>query len=392
LRVIGVVTVGRSDYGIYLPLLRRIEQDPNLDLQLFVSGMHLSPEFGLTVQTIERDDFTIVERVEMLLSSDTPESIAKSMGLGTSGFAQAFARSRPDILFVLGDRFEMHAAALAALPFKIPLAHIHGGELTTGAMDDSLRHSITKLSHLHFVSTEEYARRVRQLGEEPWRIFKTGALSLDHLKSIKLQSCEELESEVGLCLKPPPLVITYHPVSLEYERTPEQVRELLDSLGEFDLPMVFTLPNADPSGRIVMEMIRGFVRDAPAAVLVENLGTEKYFSLMAASAAMVGNSSSGLIEAPSFELPVVNIGNRQKGRVRAGNVIDVGNSKSEIVHGIQKALDLGFKKTLRGLVNPYGEGAAAEMIVRFLEKTDVEGCLIPKSFADLSTSEKEGVR
>ena len=219
MRTIGVVTVGRSDYGIYLPLLRKIREDPHLQLHLIVAGMHLSPEFGLTVKNIEADGFETNERVEMLMSSDTPGGIAKSMGLGTIGFAESYARFRPDILLVLGDRFEMHAAALAALPFKIPVAHIHGGEITEGAIDDALRHSITKLSHLHFVSTQEYAHRVLQLGEEPWRVIISGAPSLDNLHNIKLLEREQLETHTGLRLGGNPLLVTYHPVTLEYEQT-----------------------------------------------------------------------------------------------------------------------------------------------------------------------------
>ncbi len=240
MRTIGVVTVSRSDYGSYLPVLREIREDPGLKLHLIVSGMHLSPEFGLTARAIEADGFEINDCVEMLLSSDTPEGISKSMGLGLIGFAQSYACFRPDILLVLGDRFEMHAAALAALPFKIPVAHIHGGEITEGAIDDALRHSITKLSHLHFVSTEEYARRVIQMGEEPWRVIVSGAPSLDNLFNLALLERQELQARFGLFLERDPLLVTYHPVTLEYEQTEWQVNELLAALQAFDLPVVFT--------------------------------------------------------------------------------------------------------------------------------------------------------
>ncbi len=384
LKTIGVVTVGRSDYGIYLPILRRIDATKELDLRLFVSGMHLSPEFGLTVRVIERDGFPIAARVEMLLSSDTPEGIAKSMGIGLIGFAQAFSSARPDILLVLGDRFEMAAAALAALPFKIPVAHIHGGELTRGATDESLRHSITKLSHLHFVSTEEYARRVEQLGEEPWRITVSGAPSLDNIQTVSLPSSEELKRRYNLKLEPPPLLVTFHPATLQYERTEEQVTELVGALLEIDMPMVITMPNADTSGRIIIRKMKEFADRNDHVHVVDNLGTEDYFGLMSVSAAMVGNSSSGIIEAASFKLPVVNIGNRQEGRVRGANVIDVNNRWGDIAGGIRKAMSIEFKEGLKNLTNPYLRGNASELIVEKLVTTPLDDALMAKKFYDLA--------
>lgn len=384
-RTIGVVTVGRSDYGIYLPILRKIQEEPDLTLYLIVAGMHLSPEFGLTVQMIETDAFEIAERVEMLLSSDTPEGIAKSMGLGMIGFAQAYARFRPDILLVLGDRFEMHVAVVAALPFKIPVAHIHGGEVTEGAIDDALRHSITKLSHLHFVSTQEYARRVVQMGEEPWRVVVTGAPSLDNLRTLKLLSLGELGNRFGLRLARPPLLVTYHPVTLEYERTEWQVKELLRALEAFDLPIVFTAPNADTNRRVITRMIEEFIKGHPSAWLVPNLGSQGYFSTMACAAAMVGNSSSGIVEAPSFGLPVVNVGIRQQGRVRSANVIDVGYDRNEIITGIRQAIAPEFRARLRSLRNPYGDGRASDVIVKHLSETVLDEHLIIKRFADART-------
>ncbi|MBI4280136.1 MAG: UDP-N-acetylglucosamine 2-epimerase (hydrolyzing) [Armatimonadetes bacterium] len=382
MRTIGVVTVGRSDYGIYLPILREIQEQPDLRLHLMVSGMHLSPEFGLTVEVIEADGFVIGDRVEMLLSSDTPEAIAKSMGLGTIGFAQAYARCRPDILVVLGDRFEMHAAALAALPFKIPIAHIHGGEITEGAIDDALRHGLTKLAHLHFVATEEYARRVRQMGEEPWRVVVSGAPSLDNLGGITLLEPQDLAARYGLPLDEPPLLVTYHPVTLEYEQIEWQVRELLGALETFDLPVIFTRPNADTGGRIIARLIREYIEARPGARLEDTLGTQAYFSMMAAAAVMVGNSSSGIIEAPSFGTPVVNIGSRQAGRIRAPNVIDVGYERGEIAVAIRRALSPEFRRSLQGMKNPHGDGHAAEVIVRRLREVSLDRRLIVKRFVD----------
>ncbi len=384
MRNITVVTVGRSDYGIYLPLLRKIQADPDLRLRLIVSGMHLSPEFGRTIKTIQEDDFEIIDQVEMLLSSDSPEGISKSMGLGSIGFAQSYARFRPDVLVVLGDRFEMHAAVLAALPFKIPVAHIHGGEVTQGAIDESLRHSITKLSHLHFVSTPEYAQRVIQLGEEPWRVFVSGAPGLDNLKNLNLLNRDVLSSRYLLRIKDDPfLLVTYHPVTLEYEQTEWQFGELLAALDECDMPVIFTAPNADTGGRKINSMIMDFLEDHRSAQIVENFGTQAYFSIMAEASAMVGNSSSGIIEAASFHLPVVNIGTRQQGRVRGENVIDVKYGREHVVAGLRKTLTPNYRSKIMSFPNPYGSGNASEKIVEELKKVELDERLIIKKFYDL---------
>jgi UDP-N-acetylglucosamine 2-epimerase (non-hydrolysing)/GDP/UDP-N,N'-diacetylbacillosamine 2-epimerase (hydrolysing) len=385
MRHITAVTVARSDYGIFLPVLRRLRDDPDIQLHLIAAGMHLSPEFGLTIRAIEADGLPIDDRVEMLLSSDSPEGIAKSMGLGTIGFAQVYGRRRPDILLTLGDRAEMHAAVIAALPFKIPVAHIHGGEISLGAIDDALRHSMTKLSHLHFVATERCARRVVQMGEESWRVTVSGAPALDNVKQMTLLSASELETRFEIKLDPPPLIVTLHPVTLEYEHTEHYVAELLAALEEVDLPIVFTKPNADTNGRIALQMVEEFVRDHPRAFLVDNLGTQAYFSLMNVAAAMIGNSSSGLIEAPSFRLPVVNIGTRQQGRCRAANVIDVGYESREILQGIRRALTAGFRAELRHLVNPFGNGNAAEIIVHRLKEVPLDDRLLRKQFYEVDT-------
>ena len=384
MRTIGVVTSSRADYGIYLPILRRLSKEPGLETRLFVTGMHLSPDFGRTVEAIEADGFAIQQRVEMLLASDTPEAIAKSMGLGTIGFAQAYSRWRPDMLVVLGDRFEMHAAAVAAVPFKIPIAHIHGGEVTEGAIDDVFRHSMTKLSHLHFVSTEVYAKRVIQMGEEPWRVTVTGAPSLDNLNGFVPIALKELEALVGMALPEGGfLLVTFHPVTLEYERAGEQADALLAALASAAIPIVFTLPNADTAGRVIRERILSFVGRTPTARAVESLGTRGYFSLMARAAAMVGNSSSGLLEAPSFHLPVVNIGTRQRGRLRAGNVLDCGSTQDEIVIALAKALSPKFTLSLSDVVNPHGDGDAAERITAALKDVSLDARLVAKRFLDI---------
>jgi UDP-N-acetylglucosamine 2-epimerase (non-hydrolysing)/GDP/UDP-N,N'-diacetylbacillosamine 2-epimerase (hydrolysing) len=384
----GVVTVGRSDYSIWLPILRRIKQDPGLDLRLMITGTHMAQEFGKTVEAIREDGFLVDDRIELSVFADTPEGIAHSMGRCTVGFSERFARYRPDWLLVVGDRFEMHAAALAALPYKIPVAHIHGGELTQGAMDDALRHSLTKLSHLHFVATETYARRVAQLGEEPWRITVSGAPSLENLKTLRLLTRQELGARLGFRIDEPPLLVTFHPVTLEYEQTDAQVGALLESLRGIGRPMIFTMPNTDTSYRTVARQIRAFAQEQPRAWFVENLGTQAYFSMMGIAAAMVGNSSSGIVEAPSLALPVVNIGTRQQGRVRAANVIDTGYAAGEIRAAIEQALRPEFRERLAGLENPYGGGSASELIVDKIKQTPVDDRLLKKQFVDLQPSAK----
>jgi UDP-hydrolysing UDP-N-acetyl-D-glucosamine 2-epimerase len=387
LRTIGVVTTGRADYGIYRPVLDAIRSRPDMRLGLFVTGMHLSPEFGMTVRAIEADGYPIVERVEMLLSSDSPAGIAKSMGLGTLGFAGAYAHWRPDLLLVLGDRFEMHAAVVAALPLLIPVAHVHGGESTQGAIDEALRHAITKMSHLHFVATEEYARRVRQLGEEPWRVTVSGAPALDNLKTVPLLSREELAAQFGLRLHEGFLLVTYHPVTLEYENTEGQTAELLAALDSSQRPVLFTMPNADTRGRSIRQSILRFVEEHTASQAVENLGVQGYFSVMSQAAAMVGNSSSGIIEAPSLELPVVNIGSRQQGRITAANVIHVACQKEDILRGIRRATSPEFRAGLRDLVNPYGDGNAAGRIVDRLHDVPLDERLLRKRFCDFQPAD-----
>ncbi len=383
MRTVAVVTVGRSDYSIYLPVLRALQSHPALSLRLIASGAHLSPEFGLTVTRIEEDGFSVDDRVETLLSSDTPQGTAKSIGLGVIGFGQVYSRARPDILLVLGDRFEMYAAALAALPFGIPVAHIHGGELTQGAIDDALRHSMTKLSHLHFTSTVTYARRIEQLGEEPWRVVVTGAPALDNLRTLPLLSPSAIASQFGIEVRPAPLLVTFHPVTLESDQVERQAGELLHALDRIGLPVVFTQPNADSGGRRIGEMIDAFVAGHPTARRVDNLGAVGYFSVMNVAAAMVGNSSSGIVEAPSFALPVVNIGTRQTGRVQGANVINVGNDREDIVLGIRRAMEPGFRESLRGVPNPYGDGHASGRIVDRLNDVPLDERLRVKRFLDV---------
>ncbi len=380
MRTVGVVTVARSDFGCYLPVLQAIRAHPDLDVHLIVTGSHLSPEFGLTVSDIEREGLEVGERVETLLSSDTPEGTAKSLALGVIGCAESFARRRPDVLLVLGDRFEMLAAVVAALPATIPVAHIHGGESTEGAIDESMRHAITKLSHLHFAAAKEYAERIIQMGEEPWRVTVSGAPGLDNLRTSKVMDLIELEARLGLELPSRFILVTYHPVTLQQAETAKHVTELLEALDRSSLPMIITYPNPDPGGRIIIGMIDDFAARTDRAMIVPSLGSRAYWSLMALATAMVGNSSSGIIEAPSLELPVVNVGARQRGRIRAANVIDAGDGRDEIHAAIERATAPAFRASLEGLTNPYGDGHAAERIVGVLAEVELGERLLVKRF------------
>lgn len=378
MRSIGVVTVGRTDWSIWRPVLDGIKGDPDLELRLYVTGSHLSPEFGLTIEDLISDGYEATEKIEVLLSSDSPQGVAKAMGLGILGFAQVFARSQPDILLVLGDRFETFAAVAAAMPYKIPVAHLHGGESTEGAIDQLIRHAITKMSHLHLPATQAYAENIKGMGEESWRVEVTGAPGIDSFNKTTPLSREEMADTYGIQPDQPYLVITYHPVTLEYEDTESQIRNLLAALQETDAQLVFTYPNADTSGRQIIAMLKEFCELTPRASLLMSMGMQGYASAMAHASAMVGNSSSGIIEAASFELPVVNIGNRQRGRLKSENVIDVGYGQDEIKTGIGKALSDGFRESLAGMANPYGSGDASRKIVQKLKELQLDQRLLTK--------------
>ncbi len=380
-RTIGVVTVGRSDFGIYLPVLRRIRNDADLRLRLFVSGAHLSAAHGRTVDEIERQGFEVHQRVQMLLADDSPAAVAQSLGLGVLGFAQTYAAERPDLLLLLGDRYEMFAAASAAVPMRIPLAHIHGGEVTHGAIDEAFRHSISKCSHWHFTSTQEHADRLVRMGEEPWRVTVSGAPALDNLRTLDLPEYDELARELALPAERP-LLVTFHPVTLQFDDVRRQIDELLAALADHAGPIVFTAPNADTYGQIVAEQIRRFVAEHANSRYVENLGVRRYFCFLRHAAAMVGNSSSGIIEAASFELPVVNIGIRQAGRAASRNVLNVADNRLAIAAGLRDALDPDFRRSLVGLRNIYGAGDAAETIVRVVKQTPLDDRLLVKRFYD----------
>ncbi len=385
MRTIAVVNVARSDFSILRPVMKAIAEDPALDLRTIVAGMHLSPEFGYSAQSIIDDGFEIHERVEMTLSSDTPEAIAKSVGLGTIGFAQVLSRSTPDVMVLMGDRFEFLAAASAALPFRVPIAHIHGGELSEGAIDDSIRHAITKLSHLHFVATEEFRRRVIQLGEAPWRVTVSGAPGLDNLPGLSQISRQDLAELVGLPLEEAPLLATFHPETHSPSETAANLDAMLEAMAEADRPILFSYPNADTAGRRLIAAIEQFCANHDGRHVVPNLGVAPYYNLLSIAAAMVGNSSSGIIEAASFGLPVVNIGNRQQRRPTGRNVIHAPAKPDAIRRALAQATSPEFRASLDGLTNPYGDGHAAERIVARLCQVDLDETLIVKRFQDIDT-------
>ena len=380
---LGVVTVSRSDYGHLRPVLEALRRAPDLELLLLVAGMHLASEFGLTVRDIEADGFPISARVEMLGGGDTPEAVAAATGRGVAGFGEAFARLRPDVVVVLGDRFEMLAAAVAALPFALPVAHIHGGEVSEGAMDNQIRHAITKLAHLHFASAEPHARRIAAMGEEPWRIHTVGAPGLDRLATTEPLPRAALARELGLPEAGPWLLVTFHPVTLEYRDTAAHIDELLAALEKTDGFIVITYPNADTAGRLIIERIEEFAGRHPRRCRhAKSLGERLYLSLLRHADLMIGNSSSGLIEAPSFGLPVVNVGSRQRGRLRGANVIDVEPSREDILRGIEAAQALPFRVRARAAANPYGDGHAAPRIVEILRSVPIDVRLVQKRFGE----------
>ena len=386
MRKIAVVTGARAEYGLLHWIIKGVHEDPELELQLIVTGMHLSPEFGLTVKEIENDGFPIAERVEMLLSSDTETAIAISMGVGMIGFANVYERLKPDILVVLGDRFEVLSVVSAALPFRIPVAHIHGGESTEGVIDEQIRHAITKMSHVHFTSTDTYRKRVIQMGERPESVFCFGSPGLDNIFNLKLMGREELLQDLEITNNGKLGVVTYHPVTLEKNTSEYQMSELLKALGERPhVFWVFTLPNADTGGRVIIDMIEEFVSINPdKGKVLTSLGQLRYLSLLTHADLMIGNSSSGILEAPSFELPVVNIGDRQLGRIRAQNVIDVtGYRKGDISDALDTASSTEFRSSLKGMKNPYGEGHSSERIVSRLKEISLDETLIKKSFYEI---------
>ena len=384
-RKICVVTGTRAEFGLLRWLMEAINNHTELTLQVVATGMHLSPEFGSTYREIEEAGFKIDTGVEMLLSSDTNTGITKAMGLGLIGFADAFERLAPDILVVLGDRFEIFAATSAAMIAGIPIAHIHGGETTEGAFDEAIRHSITKMSHLHFVAADDYRRRVIQLGEHPDRVFNVGGMGIDAIKRIKLMSREELEESLDLTFGEKSLLITFHPVTLDGGASSvAQMRELLSALAELkETTLIFTMPNADTGGRELGGLVQQFVEMHPRAKVYTSLGQLRYFSCLAQVDGVVGNSSSGLLEAPVFNIGTINIGDRQKGRLKAASVIDCQANKEEIINAINLLYDASFRKKVFIDDHPYGHGYSVEKIIEKLVSVSLQD-INKKSFFDIS--------
>jgi GDP/UDP-N,N'-diacetylbacillosamine 2-epimerase (hydrolysing) len=385
-RKICVVTGTRAEYGLLRWVMEGIRTTPGLELQIIATGMHLSPEFGLTYRDIERDGFQIDTKVEMLLSSDTPVGLTKSIGLGMIGFGDALSILRPDIMLVLGDRFEIFAAATAAMVARIPIAHLHGGEATEGVIDEPIRHSITKMAHLHFVAAEEYRQRVIQLGEHPDHVFFVGGLGIDNIKKLQLLGREELEAVLGFKLGSRNLLVTFHPVTLENASSQIQMRELLAALSTLvDTRIIFTMPNADTDGRVLMDIIEQYVTQHPNSRVFTSLGQLRYLSCMQYVDGVIGNSSSGLIEAPSFRIGTVNIGDRQRGRLKAASVIDCLPERTAISGAIERLYVPEFQEILRSVCNPYGDGGASEQVVAILAEVSLED-ILKKRFFNLPCS------
>lgn len=382
-RKICIITGSRAEYGLLYWLMKDIIADKELELQLIVTGMHLSPEFGLTYKEIEKD-FKIDKKIEILLSSDTAIGISKSMGLAQISFAECYDDLKPDIIIVLGDRYEIFTAVSAAMIAKIPIAHLHGGETTEGAFDEAIRHSITKMSHLHFTATEEYKNRVIQLGEQPNRVFNVGGMGIENIKRLKLLSKDEFEESINFKLNIRNILITFHPVTLEYSTAKEQFQELLDAINELEnTNIIFTKANSDTDGRIINQMIDEYVtKNSHKSIGFISLGQLRYLSALQFVDAVVGNSSSGLLEAPSFNIATINIGDRQKGRIRANSVIDCEPIYYDIKKALSKMHTDEFKLIIKNSNNPYNNIETTKRIIEILRKIDLNN-LIKKQFYDI---------
>jgi len=381
-RSIAVVTGSRADYGLLRWIMEEIRACPEFELRVIATGMHFASDLGATHTAIEADGFTIDARVDMLLVGDSPETMTRSVGVGVMGFCEAYGRLRPDLVVVLGDRFEIFAAASAAMLLRVPIAHIHGGETTEGAIDESIRHAITKMAHLHFAAAEPYARRIVQMGESPARVHNVGAPGIEGIRRLRLLSRDELSQSLSVALDAPLFAVTYHPVTLADDGPERALRALFDAIDGFrDATVVCTRANADPAGRVINAMLEQYCASRPRAHLFSSLGQLRYLSLLSHANAVIGNSSSGLIEAPYLRVPTVNIGARQAGRLRASTVIDCGESAEEITSAIKRALSEPFRASLSNVVHPYGNGRSAELIVNVLRSVDL-GSLRVKRFVD----------
>ena len=385
MKKICVVTATRAEYGLLKPIIDKIYKSENLELQIAVTGAHLSPEFGMTYQEIVQDGYPITEKIEMLLSSDTSVGITKSIAVALMGFGDYFERHRPDIVVILGDRYESLAVSIAAIIAKIPIAHIHGGEITEGAYDDAIRHSITKMSGIHFASTERYKERIIQMGEQPTKVYNVGALGVENIKNILLWSKERLEEDLKFSFGEKTIMVTYHPVTLENISSEVQFGNLLYVLDKYkELKVIFTKANADTNGRIINKMIDEYVeQNKDRCIAVTSLGQVRYLSALKYCRAVVGNSSSGIIEAPSFHIPTIDIGNRQKGRVAAKTVLHCGYEKLEIEKSFLKALSEEFLKECMVCSNPYEGKNTSDFIIKKMENALEDGLEVKKTFFDI---------
>ena len=385
MKTVCVVTGTRAEYGLLKPVIDRINRDVELELYLIATGAHLSPEFGLTYKEIENDGYFINKKIEMLLSADTPGSIVKSMGVEMIGFADVFTEAHPDMVVILGDRYEMLVAAAVAMIHRIPIAHIHGGETTEGAVDEAVRHAITKMSYLHFAATEAYRSRIIQLGESPERVFNVGALGVENIRTVKLLDKEVLEESIGFRLEENTALVTYHPVTLEKESSAEQFGNLLrvlESRAEWNI--IFTKANSDTDGRIINQMIDEFVaghKDRSRAYT--SLGQIRYLSAVRYCSMVIGNSSSGIVEVPSFHIPTVDIGDRQRGRISSGSVVHCGTSVEEISNAMDKAMQADFRQCIKHERNPYERENTSVEIVSTIKRFLRDGIDIKKRFHDL---------
>lgn len=379
MRKILIVTGTRSEYGLLYWTMKEIQNDSELELQLVVTGNHLVEEYGYTVEQIRKDGFKIDEEIDMIINSEKKSSIAKSMGIEMIQMAQCFDRLKPDILLVLGDRYETFVASTCAMMMNIPIAHMNGGESTEGAVDEQIRHAITKMAHIHFSGAEYYKERIIKMGEEPWRVHNVGQAGIENIKRLNLLEKEELEKELNVCFDKSIFLITYHPVTLDLENIEKQIDNLLDAIKEFDAKYIFTYPNADFGSKIIIDKVNNFVRDNENAYLYYTLGQKRYLSLLKYADIMIGNSSSGIIEAPSFKLPVINIGDRQKGRLKSNNIVNTGYNKEEIIESINKVLyDKDFRGNLNNIRNVYGNGNVSKQIIDILKYTNFDKNLLSK--------------
>lgn len=384
---ISILTATRAEYGLLKPIISKLNKVKEFEVKIVVTGMHLSPEFGLTYQEIEEDGFEIDQKIEILLSADTPSSISKSMGLAMISFADYFDKVNPDLLIVLGDRYETFAVVTVAMNQRIPIAHIHGGEITEGAIDDAIRHSITKLSYIHFTSTEEYRKRVIQLGENPNNVYNVGAIGNENIMNEKLLSKEELEAVLGFSLSKPYIVVTFHPVTLE-NSSEEQIKSLLEVCKEYShINFIITKANADTDGRIINKYIDIYSRENNNIFSFASLGMIKYLSALKYALLVMGNSSSGLIEAPSFGIPTINIGNRQKGRIQAKSIINCDSTRESIKNALNIALDDNFLSKARKTINPYQNANTSDKIVEIIKKYTINKKInINKKFYDIEVN------